>query len=223
MVHDDIAIPFGDTQIKRSTNIKLLGVIIDEHLNFSEHISYLIKKISPKIALLHRLRQFLDSDILNNVYKAIIQSHFDYCISVWGNCPQIYRSKVQKLQNRSARAVLGNFDYTASASAMVTELGWMSVDQRFDYFIDILMYKCLHGIAPQYLISQFKYVQSSTRSSERRDLVVPHPNIEIFKRSFIHRGPKNWNDICYNIREASSINSFKSLIKFLILGKTTNK
>ena len=56
----------------------------------------------------------------------------------------------------------------------------IAIDQRFDYFIDVLMYKCLHDIAPQYLISQFKYVDSNTRSANRGDLVVPHPNIEIF-------------------------------------------
>ena len=64
-------------------------MIIDKHLKFSEHVSLLLtKNVSAKIALLHRFRHFLPTDILNIVYQTIIQSHFDYCLSVYGNCPQ---------------------------------------------------------------------------------------------------------------------------------------
>ena len=35
---------------------KLLGIYIDKHLTFEKHISYLVKRISPKIGILHRLK-----------------------------------------------------------------------------------------------------------------------------------------------------------------------
>ena len=60
-------------------------VVIDEYLSFKDHIEYLEKKISPKIAVIHRLRHLLPSDCLNKIYLAIIQSIFDYCLTVWGN------------------------------------------------------------------------------------------------------------------------------------------
>ena len=40
-------------------------------------------KFFCKLALLRRLKLFLDSATLNTVYKALIQPHFDYCSLVW--------------------------------------------------------------------------------------------------------------------------------------------
>ena len=130
------------------SKIKLLGVTIDENLNFSEHVSQLISKISPKIALLNRLRHMLDIKTLNNVYLTIVQSLFDYCLTVWGNCPNVYRDQIQKLQNRAAHTIFGNFDYTSSVLNMIHELRWMNIHQRYQYFILLLMYKCLNNQAP---------------------------------------------------------------------------
>ena len=89
-ITDEFSVTLGPSNIDRSVEIKLLGLIFDQHLNFSKHTAYLVKKVSPKISLLHRLRRILDQSTLVSVYQAIVQSHFDYCITVWGNCPKSY-------------------------------------------------------------------------------------------------------------------------------------
>ena len=43
------------------------------------------------------------------MYTDIVQPHFDYCISVWGNCPLIHLNKLKKLQNRVARIICKAF------------------------------------------------------------------------------------------------------------------
>ena len=78
----NLSLLFESSSIARVSKIKLLGVRIDENLNFSEHVSQLISKISPKIALLNRLRHMLDIKTLNTVYLTIVQSLFDYCLTV---------------------------------------------------------------------------------------------------------------------------------------------
>ena len=99
-------------------------MIIDEHLNFSEHVSDLTKKVSNKIALLHRLGH-LTNNIFIIVYQTIIQSHFVYLHMV--TLHKKYTNQIQRLQNRAARAILGNLDYTASVSARIVKLGWMNI------------------------------------------------------------------------------------------------
>ena len=221
-INSDFTVALGSTLIDRSTEIKLLGVIMDQHLNFASHVSHLVKKISPKIALLHRLRHILDLSTLNHLYLSIVQSHFDYCITIWGNCPQTYLKQVQRLQNRAARAVLGNFDYSCSVSKMIRDLGWMTINQRYVYFTSILMYKCLNGMAPPYLSSLFHYVNSNTRSSSNNDLSVPRPHTEIFKRSLAYAGPKLWNKIPLSIREVSNMSAFKHHMRRFILNDTSS-
>ena len=64
------------------TNAKLLGIIIDDQLCWKNHVEFLLKKTAPKLGLLRRLRFNLPSDLLQNLYMAIIQPFIDYCISV---------------------------------------------------------------------------------------------------------------------------------------------
>ena len=118
----------------------MLGVVFDNSLSFSSHINYIAKRVAPKIALLNRLRHIIDTESLNTVYIATVQSIFDYCLTVWGSCSQVHIDKLQRLQNRAARAVLGDFDYYHSVSAMIKQLGWMNMKQRHLYFTCIFMF-----------------------------------------------------------------------------------
>ena len=51
---------------------KYLGVTVDSCLNWEPHISQLIERVSPKIALLNRLAGFLGTKILLRIYKQTI-------------------------------------------------------------------------------------------------------------------------------------------------------
>ena len=71
-----------------------------------------------------------------------------------------YLNNVQRLQNRAARAVIGSFDFNASVSEMILNLGWMNVHQRYFYFLGNLVFKCLHNLAPSCLCNKFQYVKN---------------------------------------------------------------
>ena len=48
-----------------------------------------------------RVRHLVPQATLHLRYQALIQPHFDYCVSVWGTCEVILQAKLQKLQNRA--------------------------------------------------------------------------------------------------------------------------
>jgi hypothetical protein len=49
----------SDSNIELVSSQKILGVIIDEHLTFKEHINKLSKNLSKKIGLLRKIRRYL--------------------------------------------------------------------------------------------------------------------------------------------------------------------
>ena len=61
----------------------MLGVEIDEHLNWEKHIECIASKVSSGIGALKKLKEFVNRDTLVLVYNALIQPHFDYCCEVW--------------------------------------------------------------------------------------------------------------------------------------------
>ena len=86
---------------------------------------------------------------------------------------------IQRLQNRSARAVTGNFDYDSSVSDMLNDLEWINTNQRFTYFLGILALKCFNYLAPDSLSSNLKYVSDSQPNSTRtaKKNVSEHQNL----------------------------------------------
>ena len=165
--------------------MKLLGIVIDVNLSFKDHIEYLEKKISPKIAVIHRLRHLLPSGCFSKIYLAIIQSIFDYCLTVWENSSKQNLMSVQRLQNRAAHEVTGNFDNNSSVATMLNDLKWMNMNQRFAYFLGILVYECLNNLAPDSLSSNLKDVSDfqpySTRTAINKCLRTQKPDLSIMK------------------------------------------
>ena len=48
-----------DSQVKVTDNLELLGVVIDNKLNFESHISKLIEKVGKQIDVLNRFKHIL--------------------------------------------------------------------------------------------------------------------------------------------------------------------
>ena len=75
----------GKEILKQKKSIKYLGVLMDCHLNWKDHVFELSKKISRGIGILLKLRNFISIHTLKQVYYSIIYSFFTYTVMVWGN------------------------------------------------------------------------------------------------------------------------------------------
>ena len=57
---------------------KLLGVVIQNDLSWSEHINMVCKKIKSKLYLLHQIKAFLPCTARKQFFNSFILLHFDY-------------------------------------------------------------------------------------------------------------------------------------------------
>ena len=103
--HDNISINLDRILLPQVTEQKIFGVLIDSKLNWKPHIETLERSLSSKLGLLHRVSYFLPVSKLQLIYNAIIQSRFDYGITLWGSCCKTYLCTLQRMQNRCARFV----------------------------------------------------------------------------------------------------------------------
>ena len=69
--------------IPKKTSTKYLGVILDNHLSWSEHINYTNMKLHKGIGIFYKVRYFVNSQILRSLYYAFFQSHINYCFNIW--------------------------------------------------------------------------------------------------------------------------------------------
>ena len=98
--NEEIIVEINGKSITRVHKAKSLGLLIDEHLTWKDHVDEVVKKISKAIGALKRVRPFISVKTALQIYHALIWPHFDYCSSVWDECNVTLCFKLQKLQNR---------------------------------------------------------------------------------------------------------------------------
>ena len=69
--------------IERQEFIKFLGVLLDENLNWKEHIKYTENKIAKNLGLLYKARPFLERNALLALYYSYIQTYINYANIAW--------------------------------------------------------------------------------------------------------------------------------------------
>ena len=151
-----------------------------------------------------------------------MQSKLDYGLSIWGCTAEGKLDLVQRIQNFCARIIYSNYDYINTTGMNLVELlKLQTIRERRDNFLCVLMFKCIHGLAPHYLSNDATMVVCihgyNTRSSENMDLYVPRCTTEPWKRSFLDKGSMLWNDLPDSLKESSSLDVFTSNSRFIIV------
>ena len=65
-------------EIQREESIKFLGVLLDQHLTWKEHIKLTENKIAKNIGILYKARPYLDKRALLCLCYSFIHSYLNY-------------------------------------------------------------------------------------------------------------------------------------------------
>ena len=214
-IHNSLVpIHFKETELTCSSAEKLLGVIVDNTMSWSNHVKFILKKCTSLLYLLSRIKHFLSVPFRKLFFNSYILPHLDYCCIVWGNCNSMIINKVVLFQKRAARLIL-DADLLTPSKILFARLNWLPFPQRIQFHKAILLYKIFSNQAPEYLSDIFTPVSSihsiSLRSATDMQLYSPRPKTEILRKSFLYSGSKLWNSIPNHIKKAPTLSQFKSL------------
>ena len=201
-------IPFVD-------KLKLLGVTLDNHLTFDQHVSNVVKSCNYHIRSLRHIRPLIDHDTAVTVACSIVATRLDFCNSVLNGVTKTNITKLQLVQNKLARVVC-KAPYQSSASCLLRKLHWLPVSQRIDYKIASITYRARLHQEPKYiheLLTNYQPVRP-LRSSNCNLLVVPSRLKTVTaSRAFCVAAPKLWNSLPPCVTSAESFYVFKSRLK----------
>ena len=85
--------------------VKLLGLYIDDLLNFDAHVDNICRKAERKLNVLARLSCVLNVECKLLLFYSFILSHFEYCTAIWYFFSRDKMRKMEKLQKRALRYV----------------------------------------------------------------------------------------------------------------------
>ena len=138
-VNYNIKLKIDNKDIKEMKSIKYLGVYIDCHLKWKEHILEVSKKLARGIGILLKLRHFVNLASLVQVYYSITYSFLTYGIIVWGNT---YSNNLQPLiilQKKAIRIITFS-DFRTHTSLIFKQLSLLSYAMLLSFK---LHYSCI--------------------------------------------------------------------------------
>ena len=204
----------GDQEIEMIANTKYLGVQVESQINWDKHVDTIKAKATRALELIKHSKKYLPSDVLNKMYRGIVEPQLSYCCSVWGCCSESKINVLQKIQNRAARIVT-NSPYDASAASITQNLGWPTISNLIRKETTTLTCKPLNSLAPAYMRKlSTKYSDDSERSlrSTGTDLRLPLLKTASGQKAFSYRGAKLWNSLPEEAELAPSLKTFKERI-----------
>ena len=146
----------------------------------------------------------------------IITCRLNFCNSLINGLPNVQISKLERVQNASARLIMGIPKFS-HVTPTVYELHWLPIAYRIKFKILILTFKSIHGLAPSYLCDLIKVNQESSYSLRSNSLLwavlrkIMRPTLG--GRSFTFAAPALWNSLPADLRDAATLSVFKRKLK----------
>ena len=120
--------------------------------------------------------------------------------------------KFQRIQNMAAK-VIPYRKKCESSSESLLELHWLPIHRYIQYKVLTLVYKCMNGLASNYLINLITIHpnnQSLRSDNIYQRLIIPWTKRKMFaERSFSVMGPILWNQLPNFLKQSSMADQFK--------------
>ena len=216
LLADDVehAIYLDGCKLSRVTEAKFLGITIDENLTWKKHVDNVSKVCSRNIGVLSKVKSFLPANTMYTLYCSLVLPYFNYGLLLWGNSSKQNVNKVFKIQKRAIR-VITNSDYLSSTKPLFNRLKTLNVFDMYTREVATFMFKYKNDMLPLSFNHFFTIHRDNHdyNTRNRDDFKFPVQKIETIS-SF---GPKVWNELPKNVKQANTLNQFRSLLKSELL------
>ena len=202
----------NDITLLSEPRVKLLGVIIDDRLQFNDHISAMCCKAARQLNALARISKHLDSKSMHIIYNSFVASNFNYCPLVWHFCGQVNNNKLEKLQERSLRII--HNDYESSFETLLKCSKQESLLTKRLKIMILEVFKTVNRLNPSCLHDLFTK-NEVVYDLRTQKLEQPKRRTTTYGlRTFSYLGSKLWNLLASEYSEVNDIDYER--LKFLI-------
>ena len=176
------SITVGNSDVMRSSDVKNLGVFIDDKLSMNSDKNKICSTSFHYLHNIKRGRKHLSRNSTETLIHTFVSSRLDYCNSLLYELPQAQIDKIQRVHNAAARLTFKQPKFS-HITPVLHQLHWLPIKYRTEFKILLLTFKAIHGMAPDYirkLISRKSVTRYSLRSSQ---CWGKHLSLTLFQKS----------------------------------------
>ena len=118
---DNCQLNVENSNIKLKSEVRYLGVIIDNNLNFQSQVKNVLKKMAIGIKTIQTIRNNLPKKCLKVLLQSLVLSHFDYCNIMLTNISSKLLLSLEKQLNWALKTVFYRSKNRSSTSLRICE------------------------------------------------------------------------------------------------------
>ena len=203
--------------------VKILGVHLDEKLNWEKHIRYVKRNATNSIRNIHRVNHLLPIKTRILLYLTLVMPHFDYADIIYGGCNKNSSKKLQVAQNFAIRSITGT-KKSVSPKESFAKLKFLDLEKRRLVHEAVFAQKSVLHKNPQRISLSYMqhYSNADTRSASQGTLNLPPHRSFKYQNSPLFRTIAAWNSAP---KDTPTYNTkvFKSHFQKNLINKTYGK
>jgi len=190
----DINIVCKECPIAASSNIKFLGIYLDNLMNWNCHIEYIVPRLSSACYMMRSIKPYMTLNTLKTVYYYCFNSIISYGLLFWENSP--HSLKIFRLQKKIIRIMMG-CGSKASCRNLFRKLKILPLTSQYIYLLMIFVVK-----NSNIFTSNSDNCSKGMRQS--LNFYQPNTNLSLIQKAVHCMGIKVFNTLRRHIKELSS-------------------
>jgi len=193
-------------QLQQVSSAKYLGVTIDSHLNWKDHIDEISAKANSAKAFLRRNIYQCPKSIKSNCYKTFVRPILEYAAPVWSPFQHCQIYQIERIQRSMARFTLNDYSQCSSVTNMMNHLSWPTLESRRTFLKLLLFYKIEKKLVETSI--NLIPLTTITRGHPHR-YSIPSANIDTYLNSFVPSTIKLWNNLPEPLVASNNFHEYK--------------
>ena len=195
---------------------KYLGVTISKDLSWNSHITNtgITASADRFLGFVKRNVKTTNKELKTLAYNTLVIPQVEYASSGWSPYTKENINKIEMLQQRVACWVTNDFSPYSSATDMIGELGWWSLELRRYNAHLTMFYKIINSFVAVKVPPQFERLTTNTRHHPLAYRHI-HTSVSHYYYSSFPMTVVLWNRLPADLVLVSDLGSFKSRVSMV--------
>ena len=194
------------------TSARYLGVDISSSFSWNPHVDRITGNANRTLGFVRRNIKTKMSKVHETAYNTLVRPQLEYASAVWDPHTKVRTSQLEQVQRRAACWTASNYDWQASATQIVQDLGWRTLEQRRADAHLCLFYKVIHGLVVVPLPDFIQYSNRISRYCHSMTFRQVSTSRDYYKYSYFPLAIVQWNAFPQPIACLQSLEAFKTAV-----------
>lgn len=208
---ETLEVSLGGNIIVESSHVRFLGLTIDKHLTWHQHMTTLNSKLSSVCGIIFKLRTKIDEFAKMMIYRSLAESLIMYMNIIWAWKETNFRKKVQVTQNKLLKCVFNLPRRFPTNDLYKIRPGLMRVNEINIYQRCLYIFKTLHLELSELVQPSRVPENHNLRSANQPRINLTH--LTLTEQRITFHGVDAYNKLTSNIKSSTNISIFKKRLR----------